>query len=41
MGNSVEYFSYNFVLFSYSQGRADSGGIASPILSTGRQRRRS
>jgi len=29
MGNSVEYISYNCVLFSYSQGRAESGGIAS------------
>jgi len=38
MSNSVEYFGYNCVLFSYSQGRAESGGIASPILSKGRQR---
>jgi len=27
MGNSVEYFSYNCVLFSYSQGRAESGAL--------------
>ena len=27
MGNSVEYISYTCVLFSYSQGRAESGGI--------------
>ena len=26
------------VLFSYSQGRAESGGIASPVLSKGKQR---
>jgi len=28
MGNSFEYISYTCVLFSYSQGRAESGGIA-------------
>jgi len=38
MDNSVEYTTYNNVLFSYSQGRAESGGIASPVLSNGRQR---
>ena len=38
MGNSVEYISCNCVLFSYSQGRAEIGGIASPVLSKGRQR---
>jgi len=32
MGNSVGYIGYNSVLFSYSQGRAESGGIASPVL---------
>jgi len=42
MGNSVEYISYvACVLFSYSQGRAESGGIIPPILSKGRQRGRS
>jgi len=41
MGNSVEYISYTCVLFSYSQGRAESGGIAPPVLSKGRQRGRS
>jgi len=43
MGNSVECIicDYNCVLFSYSQGRAESGGIASPVLSKGRQRLRS
>jgi len=41
MGKSVEYISYNCVLFSYSQGRAESGGIASPTLSNGKQRGRS
>jgi len=40
MDNSVEYISYNIVLFSYSQGRAESGDIASPVLSKGRQRGR-
>jgi len=39
MGNSVEYITYNCVLFSYSQRRAESG--ASPVLSKGRQRVRS
>jgi len=29
MGNSVEYISYNCVFFSYSQGHAESGCIAS------------
>jgi len=40
MGNSVECISYNYncVLFSYSQGRAESGGIASPVISKVRQR---
>ena len=38
MGNSVEYISCNYGLFSYSQGRAESGCIASPVLSKGRQR---
>jgi len=38
MDNSVEYISYNCVLFSYSQGRAESRGIASSVLSKGRQR---
>jgi len=38
MGSSVEYISYNCVLFSYSQGRAENGGIASPVLSKWRQR---
>jgi len=41
MGNSVEYSSCNCVLFSYSQGRTGSGGIASPVLSKGKQRARS
>jgi len=41
MGNSVEYYSYNFVLFSYSQGRTESGGITSPVLSKRWQRGRS
>jgi len=41
MDSSVEYISYNCVLFSNSQGRAKSGGIASPVLSTWRQRGRS
>jgi len=41
MDNSVEYISYYRVLFSYSQGRAESGSIASPVLSKGRQRERS
>jgi len=27
MDNSVEYISYYRVLFSYSQGRAESGGL--------------
>jgi len=27
MGNSVEYISYTCVLFSYSQGRAESGAL--------------
>jgi len=42
MGNSVEYISYNCVLFSYSQfqGRAMSGGTVSSVLSKGRQRGR-
>jgi len=38
MGSSVEYISYNCVLFRYSQGRAESGGIALPVLSRRRQR---
>jgi len=38
MGNSVECISYNCVLFSCSQGLAESGGIASPVLSKERQR---
>jgi len=37
MGNSVKFISYNCVLLSYSQGLAESGGIASPVLSNGRQ----
>jgi len=37
MGNNVEYISYTCVFFSYSQGRAESGGIAFPVLSKGRQ----
>jgi len=41
MGNTVEYISYTCVLFSYSQGRAESGGIASRVLSKRRQRGRS
>jgi len=41
MGNSVEYISYNYVLFSYSQGSAEIGAIASLVLSKGRQRGRS
>jgi len=43
MGNSVECISYiyNCVLFSYSQGRAEDGGIVSPVLSKGWQRVRS
>jgi len=43
MGNSVECISYNYncVLFSYSQGHAESGVIASSVLSKGRQRGRS
>jgi len=41
MGNSVEYISYNCVLFSYSQGCAETGGIASLVLSKRRQRGRS
>jgi len=43
MGNSAEYISYNCVLFSYSHllpGTPESGGIASPVLSTGKQRAR-
>jgi len=40
MGNSVEYTSYYCVVFSYSQGHAESGGIASPVLSEGKQRAR-
>jgi len=28
MGNRVEYISYTCVLFRYSQGRTESGGIA-------------
>jgi len=40
MGNSVEYISYDCVLFSYS-GTHGEGGIASPVLSKGRQRGRS
>jgi len=40
MGNNVEYINYTCVLFSYSQGRAESGSIASPVLSIGRQRGR-
>jgi len=31
-------YNYNCMLFSYSQGRAESGGIASTVLSKGRQR---
>jgi len=40
MGNIVECISYNYncKLFSYSQGRTESGGIASLVLSKGRQR---
>jgi len=41
MGNSVEHISYTCVLFSYSQGRVESGGIVFPVLSKGRQRGRS
>jgi len=41
MGHSVEYISYNCVLFNHSQGRAESRGIASPVLSKGKQRGRS
>jgi len=37
MGNSVEYINYTCALFSYSQGRAKSEGIATPVLSKGRQ----
>jgi len=38
-GNSVECidYIYNCVLFSCSQGRLESGGIASPVLSKRRQ----
>ena len=35
------FISYNCVLFSYSQGLAESGGIASLVISKGRQRGRS
>ena len=35
MGNSVEYISYNCVFFSYSQGHAESGGIASLFFQKG------
>jgi len=27
MGNSIEYISYTCVLFSYSQGRAETGAL--------------
>jgi len=37
MGNSIEYITINCVLFSYSQGRAASGGIAFPVLSKEKQ----
>jgi len=38
MGNSIVGigYNYNYVLFSYSQARPESGGIASPVLSKGR-----
>ena len=35
MGNSVEYISYTCILFSYSQGRAETGGIASLFFQKG------
>jgi len=41
IANGQQRISYNCVLFSYSQGRAECGGIASPVLSKEKQRGRS